>query len=154
MIRDAQGHDLTGATAEAARDTDAAVRAYCLAYGDPTAHFDAALAAAPDCSMAALGKAWVLALSNDPAIVTTARTSAERIRALRVNEREGTHLAALEHAAAGRWASAAAVLDRHLMRYPHDLMAHQTAMRLDGFLGRFHLTAGCPHRCIPISRSD
>ena len=150
MIRDAQGHDLTGATAEAARDTDAAVRAYCLAYGDPTAHFDAALAAAPDCTMAALGRAWVLALSNDPAGVTTARASAERIRALRANERERTHLAALEHAAAGRWASAAAVLDRHLMRYPFDLMAHQTAMRLDGFLGRFHLTAGRTARALPL----
>ena len=28
MIRDAQGHDLTGATAEAARSIDAGVRAY------------------------------------------------------------------------------------------------------------------------------
>ena len=150
MVRDAQGYDLTGATTEAARATDAGVRAYCLAYGDPTAHFDAALAAAPDCAMAALGKAWVLALSNDPAGVTTARTSAERIRAMRLNEREGTHLAALEHAAAGRWASAAAVLDRHLMSYPFDLMAHQTVMRLDGFLGRFHLTAGRTTRALPL----
>ena len=150
MIRDAQGHDLTGATAGAARDTDAAVRAFCLAYGDPTAHFDAALAAAPGCAMAALGKAWVLAMSNDPAGVTTARASAERIRALPMNERERTHLAALEHAAAGRWASAAAILDRHLMRYPFDLMAHQTVMRLDGFLGRFHLTAGRTVRALPL----
>lgn len=150
MIRDAQGHDLTGATIEAACEVDAAVRAYCLAYGDPTAHFDAALATAPDCAMAALGRAWVLALSNDPGGVATARTSAERIHALPMNERERAHLAALEHAAAGRWASAVAVLDRHLMRYPYDLMAHQTAMRLDGFLGRFHLTAGRTARALPL----
>jgi tetratricopeptide (TPR) repeat protein len=100
--------------------------------------------------MAELGKAWLLTMSNDPAGVTTARTAAEHIRNLPMNERERTHLAALEHAAAGRWASAATVLDRHLMRYPHDLMAHQTVMRLEGFLGRFHLTAGRTARALPL----
>jgi hypothetical protein len=148
MIRDVQGHDLMGATAEAARSIDAAVRAYTLAYGDPMAHFEAARIAAPLCAMAELGRAWVLALSNDPTGVTTARTVVEKICALAMNERERTHLGALEHAALGRWASAATVLDRHLMCYPFDLMAHQTVMRLDGFLGRFHLTAGRTARAL------
>ena len=150
MIRDAHGHDLTGATAEAARRIDAAVRAYTLAYGDPMAHFEAARGDAPACAMAELGKAWLLAMSNDPAGVASARAAAGRIRALAMNERERTHLAALEHAAVGHWASAAAVFDRHLMRYPFDLMAHQTVMRLEGFLGRFHLTAGRTARALPL----
>ena len=154
MIRDAQGHDLTSATADAARSVDAAVRAYSLAYGDPMGHFEAACAAAPGCAMAELGKAWLLALSNDPTNVMAARTAAERIRTLAMNEREHTHLAALGHAAAGRWASAATVLDRHLMRYPFDLMAHQTIMRLEGFLGRFHLTAGRTARALPLWSQD
>ena len=150
MIRDAQGHDLTGATAGAATSIDAAVRAYCLAYGDPMRHFDAARAAAPGCAMAELGKAWLLAMSNDPAGVMTARTAVEHIRTLPMNEREQAHLAALSHAAAGHWASAATVFDRHLMRTPFDLMAHQTVMRLEGFRGRFHLTAGSTARALPL----
>ncbi len=142
MIRDAQGHEVSNGTAAAAESFDAGVRAYCLAYGDALAHFEAARTAAPDCTMAEFGKAWLLAMSNDPAGVAAAREAATRIRKLPMNERERGHLAALEHAAAGRWASAAAVFDRHLMRYPVDLFAHQTVMRLEGFLGRFHLTAG------------
>jgi hypothetical protein len=38
----------------------------------------------------------------------------------------------------GACAAAVAVLDRHLMRYPFDLAAHQGASLADGFLGRFH----------------
>lgn len=154
MIRDAQGHHLTDASADAARSIDAAVRAYTLAYGDPIAQFDVAREAAPGCTMARLGKAWVLAMSNDPAGVATARTSAEQIRDMPMNERERAHLAALEHAAVGRWASAVTLLDRHLMRYPFDLMAHQTVMRLDGFLGRFHLTAARTSRALPLWSKD
>ena len=154
MIRDAQGHELTAATTEAAGSIDAAVRAYTLAYGDPIAHFDAARVAAPGCAMAALGKAWVLAMSNDPAGVTSARGAVSQIRTLPMNERERAHLAALEHAASGRWASAVTLLDRHLMRYPFDLMAHQTVMRLDGFLGRFHLTAARTARALPLWSKD
>ena len=150
MIQDAQGHDLTGATAEAAASIDAAVRAYTLVYGDPLAHFDAARRSAPGCAMAELGKAWLLVMSNDPASVANARAAVEDIRAVPMNERERAHFAALEHAAAGRWASAVAMLDRHLMRTPFDLMAHQTAMRLEGFLGRFHLTAGRTARALPL----
>ena len=66
MIPDAQGHDLTGANADAAASIDAAVRAYTLAYSDPAANFDAASKAAPECAMAELGKAWLLVMSNDP----------------------------------------------------------------------------------------
>lgn len=154
MIRDAQGHDLTGATADAAARIDAAVRAYTLVYGDPAAHFDAAHAAAPGCAMAALGKAWLLVMSNDPIFVANARTAVEAIGSLPMNERERAHFAALEHATAGRWASAVEVLDRHLMRAPLDLMAHQTAMRLEGFLGRFHLTAGRTARALPLWSKD
>ena len=150
MIRDAQGHHLSGATAEAARSIDAAVRAYTLAYGDPIAHYAAARAAAPGCAMAELGKAWVLTMSNDPTSVATGRAAVESIRALALNERECTHLAALEHAAIGHWASAVTLFDRHLTRYPFDLMAHQTVMRLEGFLGRFHLTAGRTARALPL----
>ena len=154
MVRDAQGHDLSNATARAAEDIDAGARAYSLAYGDPVAHFDAAREAAPDCAMAQIGKAWLLVMSNDPAGVASAVGAVERIRTLAMNERERAHFAAIEHAAAGRWASAVVILDRHLMRYPFDLMAHQTVMRLDSFLGRFHLAAARSSRALPLWSKD
>ena len=65
-MRDAQGHDLSGATTEATGYFDRAVRAFTLIYGDASGLYDAALKAAPDLVMAHLGKAWPLALANDP----------------------------------------------------------------------------------------
>jgi hypothetical protein len=66
VIRDAQGHDLSGATAEAATVYDQAVRAFNLVHGDATGLFDEACQAAAEFAMAYLGRAWVFALGNDP----------------------------------------------------------------------------------------
>ena len=141
MAKDAQGHELSGANTGAALALDAAVRAYTLAYGDLGKHLAEAEAAAPRCAMAGLIRAWVLTLSNDPAQVADARALIGTLSDLPMNERENAHLAALKLAAEGRWPSAVTRLDRHVMAYPHDLMAHQVVMRLDGFLGRFHQVA-------------
>ncbi len=150
MPKDAQGHALSGATAEAARHYDAGVQAFILAYGDAVGHLDAAREAAPSCAMAQLGKAWIQALSNDRATVASARGALEPIRALRLNEREQAHLISLGAAVSGNWSASVSVLDRHLMAYPHDILAHQIAMRLDGFQGRFHLAAGRSARALPL----
>jgi tetratricopeptide (TPR) repeat protein len=154
MPRDAQGYELTGATAEAARRYDAAVRAYTLAYRDPAAEVEAGLAEAPDCSMLRLSQAWLLALSNDPAGTATARKLAGQMAGLSMNDRERAHHTALTFAAAGRWPSAGAALDLHLMHFPRDLMAHQCVMRLDGFQGRFHWVANRSARALPLWSKD
>lgn len=52
MPKDAQGHSLTDATAEASALYDQAVRAYNLAYGDAMGGFNAAIAVAPKFAMA------------------------------------------------------------------------------------------------------
>ncbi len=57
MIEDAQGHLLSGATAEAVAVYDQAVRAFNLVHGDAVGLFDAAREAAPGFAMAHLGKA-------------------------------------------------------------------------------------------------
>ena len=72
-MRDAQGHELSGATTEAAGYFDRAVRAFTLIYGDASGLYDAALKAAPNLVMAHLGKAWPLALANDPLMAVSAR---------------------------------------------------------------------------------
>jgi tetratricopeptide (TPR) repeat protein len=149
MVRDAQGYDLSGATAEAIRYIDQAVRAFTLVYGDAVGHYDAASKAAPQCVMAYLGKAWPLSLANDPKLNVTARAMLDVARGLPTNERERAHLEALSHSVEGHRASAVMVLDRHLMHYPLDLVAHMAALQMDGHLGRFHLARDRSARALP-----
>ena len=150
MIADAQGHHLSGATVEAATAYDQAVRAFNLVSGDSLGLFDRAIEAAPDFAMAYLGKAWVFALANDPSLITQAKTLVETVRPMTLNEREQAHLAALTHLAQGARAAAVGVMDRHLMRYPFDLVAHQGAAVTDGFLGRFHWVRDRSARALPF----
>ena len=89
MIVDAQGHAVSGATAESVALYDQAVRAYNLGYGDALGLFDAARQASPGFVMAHLGKAWLFAVANDPALpgarcaaaVSAAEVCHERARA-------------------------------------------------------------------------
>jgi tetratricopeptide (TPR) repeat protein len=154
MIRDAQGHELSGANEAGAAAYDEAMRAFNLVHGDAVALFDRACAAAPDCVMAHLGKAWVFAVANDPGLLAKAGALVETVRSLPLNEREEAHLAALAHLAGGARAAAVAVLDRHLMRYPFDLLAHQGAALSDGFLGRFHWLRDRSARALPQWSKD
>src|SRR5262249_7301167 len=138
MIQDAQGHHLSGATEAAAATYDQAARALNLVHGDAIGLFDAAREAALGFAMAHLGKAWVFTIANDPGLRVKAAALVETAQGLTLNEREQAHLTALSHLTQGFRAAAVAVLDRHLMRYPFDLVAHQGAALTDGFLGRFH----------------
>ncbi len=154
MIEDAHGHRLSGATAEAAAAYDEAVRAFNLVCGDAVGRFDAARQAAPGFAMAHLGKAWVLAAANDPGLVPAVAALVETARPLPLNERERAHLAALDHWLQGARAAAVTALDRHLMRYPFDLVAHQSAVLIDGFLGRFHWIRDRSARALPFWSKD
>jgi tetratricopeptide (TPR) repeat protein len=149
MMEDAQGHRLSGADPAAARAFDQGVRAFTLVHGDAIGAFDAAREAAPDFAMAHLAKAWVLTAANDPPLLEHAKALVETARGLPRNEREEAHLAALTHQVAGARAAAVAVLDRHLMSYPFDLVAHQSAALGDGFLGRFPWVRERSARALP-----
>jgi len=149
MIEDAQGHRLSGATQPAAATYDRAVRAFNLVHGDSIGLFDEARQESPDFAMAQLGKAWVFAIANDPGLLTKAAALVETVRGLRLNEREEAHLAALSQLVQGSRAAAVAVLDRHLMHYPFDLVGHQAAALIDGFLGRFHCVRDRSARALP-----
>jgi tetratricopeptide (TPR) repeat protein len=154
MIEDANGHRLSGATAEAVVAYDEAERAFNIVHGDALGRFDAARQAAPGFAMAHLGKAWVLAIANDPGLLTAAAALVETARPLPLNERERAHLAALTQMLRGARAAAVAVLDRHLMQYPFDLVAHQSAVLIDGFLGRFHCIRDRSARALPFWSKD
>jgi tetratricopeptide (TPR) repeat protein len=154
MIEDAQGHRLSGATEAAVTGYDQAVRAFNLVHGDAVGLFEETRQAAPDFAMAHLGKAWVFAVANDPVLMTHAKALVETARPLPLNEREEAHLAALSYLVQGARAAAVAVLDRHLMRYPFDLVAHQGAALADGFLGRFHRVRDRSARALPRWSKD
>jgi tetratricopeptide (TPR) repeat protein len=154
MRQDAQGHRLAGATAASAAPYDQAVRAFNLVHGDAVGLFEAARTAAPDFAMAHLGQAWVFAVANDPGLLTRASALVETVRSLALNEREEAHLAALSHLVRGARKTAVAVLDRHLMDYPFDLLAHQGAALVDGFLGRFHWVRDRSARALPLWSRD
>jgi tetratricopeptide (TPR) repeat protein len=149
MARDAQGHELTGATAEAAELYDKAVRAFTLSYGDAVGLFEAARKAAPGCAMAHLGKAWILASANDAMLVKGAAPLLDEARKLALNDRERAHLVALEHAVKGYRASVLTVLDAHLMHYPRDLLAHFAAMIASAFSGQFASVRDRSARALP-----
>ena len=85
MIQDAQGHYLSGATADAAAVYDKAVRAFNLVHGDAIGFFDEACQAAPGFAMAHFGKAWVFAIANDPGLRTKAAALVEITRPLTLN---------------------------------------------------------------------
>jgi tetratricopeptide (TPR) repeat protein len=148
-MRDAQGHELSGATSEAIGHLDRAVRAFTLIHGDTPGLYDAALQASPALVMAYLGKAWPLVLGNDPLMAASARGLIEKARDLPMNDRERAHFAAVSHAQKGHRASAVAILDRHLMGHPFDLVAHMAALQLDGHLGRFQWARDRSARALP-----
>jgi tetratricopeptide (TPR) repeat protein len=154
MIEDAQGHRLSGASEAAAAAYEQAVRAYNLVYGDAVGLFDAAHEAAPEFAMAHLGKAWVFALANDPGLTQKAAELVRAVRPLSLNEREQGHLAALEQQVRGARSAAVAVLDRHLMAFPFDIVAHQAALLIDGFLGRFSWVRDRASRALPLWSTD
>lgn len=150
MIRDAHGHPLSGATAEAASAYDEGARCFVLVHGDALGGFDAAIQASSGCVMAHLAKGWALLLANDPGMLAIAKGLVEKVRPLARNERKQAHFLALSQAVEGGRAAAAALLDRHLMSAPLDLIAHQAAMMLDVYLGQVSRAKGRSARAMPF----
>ncbi len=154
MIRDAQGHELSGASETTAGVFDQAVRAFNLVCGDAVGLFDNVRREEPRFVMAHLGKAWAFVVANDPGLREQAQSLVEAARALPCNERERAHLDALSLLCEGRRAAAVSVLEKHLLHYPFDLIAHQGAALTDGFLGRFQLIRDRAARALPLWSQD
>jgi tetratricopeptide (TPR) repeat protein len=154
MSKDAQEYTVSGATAESIALHDNAVRALCLVYGDPLGQVEAALKISPDFAMAQLAKAWMLTLPNDPGLIGAAKKILSGAGTLTMNERERAHYAALDHAVAGSRRAAVSVLDRHLMSYPRDIVAHMAAAFLDVYLGRTQLERDRVGRALPFWSKD
>lgn len=135
MFTDRQGNRVSGATDEAVRHYDAALRAFNIYQGDPIGELDTAVAIAPTFSQAYLLKAYILALTTEPACVAEAARIAMMVRGMAMNERERSQLAILDQVIAGNWNTAATAMDFHNVQYPHDLAALQCGHLMDFFRG-------------------
>ena len=131
MQVDRQGNTVTGATPEAAEAFDAAVHAFNIYRGDPVAEVERAIAAAPDFAMAHILKAYLFGLATEPVAAAEAKNVAATAGALAKTDRETSHVAALERLTANDWTGAALALDRHNMRFPHDLVGLQAGHLTD-----------------------
>lgn len=135
MFTDRQGNRVSGATDEAVRHYDAALRAFNIYQGDPIGELDTAVAIAATFSQAYLLKAYILALTTEPACVAEAARIATMVRGMAMNERERSQLAILDQVIAGNWNTAATAMDFHNVQYPHDLAALQCGHLMDFFRG-------------------
>lgn len=131
MLLDRQGNPVGGATGEAVDHFDAAVRAFNIYRGDPVALVDAAIECAPAFAMAHILRAYLFGLATEPEAMADAKASLLRAKAVAVAERELSHIAALDSLLASNWTQAALALDRHNMRFPHDLVALQAGHLMD-----------------------
>ena len=133
MNTDRQGNAVSGATPEAIAHFDASLEEFNLYRGDPVATVDRALANAPTFAMAHVLKAYLMALATEPGASAQAARIVADVQGLAMNEREQSHLTALEHLLAGNWTTAAVALDFHNARYPRDLLGLQCGHLIDFF---------------------
>jgi len=159
MTQGMRGSESSGAHNEVGGHINDAVRAFTLNYGDANEHLKRARETDPGCRMTEIMQGWLLALTNEGSQVARAKALVDDVTQAAADktgltDREAEHLATLRLAVNGQWPSAVARLDRHLMNDPHDLAGHQYAMRLDGYLGRFHRAAARSARALPFWSKD
>jgi len=135
MFTDRQGNALSGATGAAVTAYDEAVEAFNIYRGDPVALVDGAIASAPEFAMAHILKAYLYAVATEPDAAAEAGAIVAHAKTLSMNDRERSHIAALDHVLANDWTDAALALDDHNMRYPHDLVGLQVGHLTDFFRG-------------------
>jgi tetratricopeptide (TPR) repeat protein len=154
MVTDLQSNALSNASADAARLFDAAVRSFNIYCGDPLAQLDEAIADSPAFAQAHLLRGFLLALATEPAATTQAREIVDRLRMLKLNERERSQFAAFEQLLAGNWVAAAGAMDFHNMHHPRDLVALQVGHLMDFYRGSARDLRDRPARAMPYWSSD
>jgi tetratricopeptide (TPR) repeat protein len=154
MINDKQGNALSGATREAANYFDSAVASFNIYRGDPVAEIDKAIQAAPDFPMAQIFKAHVLGLATEPDLTSAAVEILRDIKAMRLSDREASHVHALDLLLAGRWTAAAEALDLHNSRYPLDILALQSGHIIDFYRASARGLRDRPARVLPQWSAD
>ncbi|WP_370278732.1 hypothetical protein [Pontibacterium sp.] len=111
MLSDQQGNPLSGATPTAVESYSQAVTAFNLYRGDPFALLDTAIEDAPSFAMAYILKAYLCATATEPDAAQAALSNVNKAETLPLNEREISHITALNLVLSGNWDAAAIALD-------------------------------------------
>ncbi len=102
-IKDMHGHPLSGADAQATEHYDTACALLRCYLNDPLAEAQAALARAPDMTMAHVLVAYLNLLGTEPAGLPAAREAHAAAARCPATEREAVHVAAAGALAHGQW---------------------------------------------------
>ena len=135
-IKDIHGHALSGADANATEHYEAACALLRCYLNDPLAEAQAALAQAPDMTMAHVLVAYLNLLGTEPAGLPVAREAHAAAERCPATEREALHVAAAGALAHGQWHRAGRILEDLSIRHPQDLLALQVGHQIDFFTGQ------------------
>jgi tetratricopeptide (TPR) repeat protein len=134
-LADRWGVPLAGATEAGAAAFDTAVESLLALAGDPVAQAEAAVAAAPELTLARVCRAYLSLYATTAAGVAEAEAILSGLAAA-AGGREALHLRAARAWAAGDWTGAARALERALVLHPRDALALKVAQDLYFVLGR------------------
>src|SRR5262245_24032334 len=146
---DAQGHRVSGATAEGLQAWEQAAHELRCMVDDPLASVERALALAPEMPMAHVLKAWLHLLGTEPDGIAVARAACDAARQLPCDEREQRHVEAATAVAHGRWREGARRLEDLSLRHPLDALALQAGHQVDFFRGDSRMLRDRIARALP-----
>jgi len=135
VLIDAQGHRVSGATAQSLQAWEQAAHEMRRMVDDPVASVERSLALAPEMTMAHVLKAWLHLLGTEPDGIPVARAACEVASRLPADDRERRHVEAARAVAEGRWREGGLRLEDLSLRYPHDTLALQAGHQVDFFRG-------------------
>ena len=138
MHHDAQGLELTAASAAAVAAWDHTIAGYLGYRADTSSRLAAALAADPDCGLAHCLSAYFALLGFNAALLPAAAAAADRARPLlaAATPREQAHLAAVDAWRAGAPDRAVAIWEQILAAHPCDVLAFRLHHFVNFWLGR------------------
>lgn len=148
-LKDIRGLDMTGATVAALEPYETAVAELQCYRGDPVAHVDAALAAAPGFAMAHVLKAWLHLLGTEPSGLPVARAAHAKAAESARTTRELGHVAAIGHLIEGRWHEAGRVLEDVTIDAPLDALGLLAGHQIDFFTGQSRMLRDRIARAMP-----
>ncbi|MSP82608.1 MAG: tetratricopeptide repeat protein [Alphaproteobacteria bacterium] len=131
--KDTLGNPTSGANGRSLASFELALRQFQCSIQDPVAAVDEALAESPGLVMGHALRAYLHLLGTEPGVLPVAKESHEKASALRSNDRERGHLAAIGHLIEGRWAAAGRALEDVAIDHPTDVLALQVGHLIDFF---------------------
>jgi tetratricopeptide (TPR) repeat protein len=149
QTKDYTGHAVSGANASSIERLETALHELRCYIRDPLATVNAALAQAPEMTMAHVLLAYLNLLGTEPAALPAARQACEDAAKLPATDRERRHIHAARLIAEGRWRDAGRVLEDLSIDYPRDALALQVGHLVDFYVGDSRMLRDRVARALP-----